>query len=141
MLDRKLAARTATDVEVIASIDELMRIASLLPAEVPAAVRAALAARCDAGRDAVAAGTTPRDVEPIPRAVIDGLDANVRPVVVAIGNVLDRVWRGAAPTGTPDPPQARRTASLIRAGRVHQSRARALRAEGHVGDDGDLHHL
>ncbi len=110
LLDRKLAARTATDVEVIASLDELMRIASLLPPEVPVAVRSALAARCDAGRAAVAAGMMPRDVEPI---VIYGLDANVRPVVVAIGNVLDRVWESMRRPAHAHPSLARRAGSLF----------------------------
>jgi multidrug resistance protein MdtO len=113
MLDRRLAARAATDVEVIATIDELTRVATLLPADVPDAVRASLAARCDAYRAAAVAGTAPPDVETIPRALVEALDADSLPVVVAVENVLDRVadaLRRSAPVDKPAPP---RRASLF----------------------------
>ncbi len=93
VLDRRLAARTQTDVELIACIDELMRIATLLSPDVPDAVRAALVSRCDACRTAAVSDTPFPDAEPIPRALVDDLDAQSHPVVVAIENLLDRVGR------------------------------------------------
>ena len=113
MLDRRLVARTAADVEVIASIDEVVRLAALLPADVPDTVRSSLAARCDACRDAAVTGTTPRDVDPVPRALVDALPADSRPVVVAIVNVLDRVTEVLSRTELRDARKSGQRASLF----------------------------
>jgi multidrug resistance protein MdtO len=113
MLDRALTARTAADVEVIASIDQLSRIAALLPNAVPDAVRGSLAARCDACRDAAVAATIPPDAEPIPRSLLDTLDARSRPIVAAIETVLEHVTEVLRRPEHDSAPAPRRAASLF----------------------------
>ena len=143
LVDRNLHSRNALDMALIESLDELVRMASVLPPQTAPAVRGWLAAACEACRDAVAG-------KPLVRRAIgiaDGYPGQPlgrrapgrrRPRQCARPD--ERVARRARP------PTSRRARAAGREGllcrrRVQQPRARALCAQGNAGGHGGLHHL
>src|SRR5258708_51576 len=90
LVDRDLRSRNALDMALIESLDELVRMAILLPPQIAPAVRSSLAAACEACRDAVAGKPLVGRVSPA-TDIPDSLSADERPVVRALANVLDRI--------------------------------------------------
>ena len=90
LVDRNLHSRNALDMALIESLDELVRMARVLPPQTAPAVRGWLAAACEACRDAVAGKPLVRRAIGI-ADVPGSLSADERPVVVALANVLDRM--------------------------------------------------
>jgi multidrug resistance protein MdtO len=97
LIDRELRSQGALDLALIESLDELVRITALLPARVPDAVRAPLAAGCRACRDAVANRAVPAagKASPSPELLLS-LDSEARPIVLAIAFAIERINTGLA---------------------------------------------
>ncbi len=90
LVDRDLRSRNALDLALIESLDELVRMAILLPSQIDPAVRGALAVACEACRDAVAGKPLVGRVSPA-TDIPHRLSADESPVVLALANVLDRI--------------------------------------------------
>lgn len=105
MLDRQLRSRGALDTSLIETLQELLAIASVLPADLDAEICRELADACDACRDALKEGTAPsfsaRDC--ISETGLMRLGLTELPTVTAITTTLDRLGAGLAQrAGPPD---------------------------------------
>ncbi|HET7065455.1 MAG TPA: FUSC family protein [Rudaea sp.] len=97
LLDHSLRARNAGDVSLIEVLDELVRVATMLPSNVAAAARAPLIAACERCREALGHATEPESSSvPLPPDILRELDADARPVVIALASILERLLAGLA---------------------------------------------
>jgi multidrug resistance protein MdtO len=108
MVDRRLRARGKVDSRIIELLVELLTLLRALPHNVPEPARAALTEACEQCRNALAHADAPLALRPtLAGTLLGDLTADVRPVVVAIGNALARLYdelaRRREASGPPDP--------------------------------------
>jgi multidrug resistance protein MdtO len=115
MADRRLRARAQVDHRIIELLVELLTLLRALPRDVPEPVRAVLTDACQQCRQALAFTDAP--LAPLPTladALLRELNADVRPVVVAIGNALGRLHDTLARRReATDPPDAHKSSNLF----------------------------
>jgi multidrug resistance protein MdtO len=115
MTDRVLRARANVDHRIIELLVELLTLLRALPRDVPEPARAVLIDACERCRRTLELADAP--LAPLPTltdALLRDLTADVRPVVVAIGNALDRLHDELAERrGAPGAPDAKKSASLF----------------------------
>jgi len=93
MADRRLRARAKVDHRIIELVVELLTLLRALPRNVPEPARGVLADACRECRHALAfAGALLPPRPMLAGALLRDLTADVRPVVVAIGNALGRLY-------------------------------------------------
>jgi multidrug resistance protein MdtO len=97
MLDHDLRRHGAGDSALIETLAELLILLDRLPADLPSAVRAPLAAACAACRAAFERGVAPAPIkiEP-PDELLAALAPGHRPVVAAVAAALERLATGLA---------------------------------------------
>jgi multidrug resistance protein MdtO len=108
MLDHALSTRTASDTALIETLVELLTLLEILPVDTPAAVRAPLAAACEAITLAFERGVAPPSLKIMPpESVLEALTPTARPVIIALAETLRRLGAGIAGRLTAiDPPKA-----------------------------------
>jgi multidrug resistance protein MdtO len=97
LIDHSLAQRKRLDISLIETLDELVRIAKLMPTHIPIAVRQPLADACASCRGALQASRAPSmQATAIADEALRSLDPRGRPVVLATMAVVDRLLTGLA---------------------------------------------
>jgi multidrug resistance protein MdtO len=97
LVDRSLGPRKRGDIALIETLDELVRIAKLMPGQVTSAARKPLADACASCREALQRSREPSlRMSAVPDDALRSLDTRARPVVLAAANVLDRLLAGLA---------------------------------------------
>ena len=94
MLDRSLRPLAALDANLIEILAELGELMALMPADMPVAMRLALAEACDACATAYVRGERVARPPWPAAAALAALSADARPVVVALTDALDRLALG-----------------------------------------------
>jgi multidrug resistance protein MdtO len=95
--DRRLRERARIDHRLIGTLLELLTLLRALPADTPREIRGRLADASRRRQRAFASDHAPAPTErALPDALLSDLPADVRPVVIAIGNALDRLGEGIA---------------------------------------------
>jgi multidrug resistance protein MdtO len=114
MADRRLAGRAKVDHRIIELLVELLTLLRALPRNVPEPARAVLTDACKQCRNALAYADAPLSPRPTLAGTLRDLTADVRPVVVAIGNALGRLYDELARRReTSDPPDAHTSSKLL----------------------------
>lgn len=114
MLDHDLRSRAAIDTLLIETLAELSMLLRLLALDTPAAIRQALADRCDGCATAFAHETAPLVRDPLAAADLAALSPSVRPVVVAMLAALSKLGEGIVRRRTEsDPPAPRSAKSML----------------------------
>jgi multidrug resistance protein MdtO len=117
LIDHSLASRERFDIALIETLDELVRIAKLMPALIPIAARKPIADACASCREALQTSRAPSmQATAIPDDALQSLDARARPIVVATSVVLDRLLAGLgarAGAQTAPPPEREKKPILI----------------------------
>jgi multidrug resistance protein MdtO len=115
MADRRLRARAEVDHRIIELLVELLTLLRALPRNVPEPIRAVLTDACRQCRSALAYAAAPLPPRPtLAATLLRDLTADVRPVVVAIGNALGRFYDELARRReASDPPDAKTSSNLF----------------------------
>jgi multidrug resistance protein MdtO len=115
MANRRLRARAKVDSHIIELLVELLTLLRALPRNAPEPARAGLADACKQCRNALAHADAPVSPRPTVADVLLGdLTPDVRPVVVALGNALDRLHDEVARRrDASDSPDAHASSSLF----------------------------
>lgn len=97
LVDHSLGPRKRGDIALIETLDELVRIARLMPGQVTNAARKPLADACASCREALLRAQEPSvRTTAVSDATLRSLDAHARPIVLAAATVLDRLLAGLA---------------------------------------------
>jgi multidrug resistance protein MdtO len=115
MADRRLRARAKADHRIIELLVELLTLLRAFPRNVPEPARAVLTDACKECRHALAFADAPFAPRPtLAATLLRDLTADVRPVVVAIGNALGRLYDELARRReASDPPDAHKSSNLF----------------------------
>ena len=115
MADRRLRARAQVDHRIIELLVELLTLLRAFPRNVPEPARALLSDACKECRRALAFADAPLAPRPtLAATLLRDLTADVRPVVVAMGNALNRLHDELARRGeTSYPPEAGKSSNLF----------------------------
>jgi len=113
--NRRLRAHAIVDHRIIELLVELLTLLRALPRDVPEAARAVLTDGCEQCRNALAHADVRLSPHPtLAATLLSDLTAEVRPVVVAIGNALGRLYDELARRiATSDPPGAQKSSTLF----------------------------
>jgi multidrug resistance protein MdtO len=97
LVDHSLGPRKRGDIALIETLDELVRVARLIPGHVTNAVRKPLADACASCKEALLRSHEPSvRTTAVSDETLQSLDARSRPVVLAAATVLDRLLAGLA---------------------------------------------
>jgi multidrug resistance protein MdtO len=97
LVDHSLGPRKRGDIALIETLDELVRVARLMPSQLTNAARKPLADACASCREALLRSHEPSvRTTAVSDETLQSLDARARPVVLAAATVLDRLLAGLA---------------------------------------------
>jgi len=97
LVDHSLGPRKRADIALIETLDELVRVARLMPSQLTNAARKPLADACASCREALLCSHEPSvRTTAVSDETLQSLDARARPVVLAAATVLDRLLAGLA---------------------------------------------
>jgi multidrug resistance protein MdtO len=97
LIDHSLGPLKRADIALIETLDELVRVARLMPSRGTTAARKSLADACASCRDALLRSREPQlQTTAVSDETLRSLDAHARPIVLALATVLDRLLTGLA---------------------------------------------
>jgi len=97
LVDHSLGPRKRGDIALIETLDELVRVARLMPSQLTNAARKPLADACASCREALLRSHEPSvRTTAVSDETLQSLDARARPIVLAAATVLDRLLAGLA---------------------------------------------